>query len=159
MAVRSLREVLRPKGWDKSDASNFSTVINQSAGIRIAVASTDDTTGIVDGEKAPANRNKKGPMAERAASANQITEQFSLGIVSPIEAAPAEESELQTWHFCIYIAGDDVRAELSRFNSLSDGFLADCRERIILVTGDWAPLEAQAFDDGPDIDFDISRIG
>jgi hypothetical protein len=160
MGVRALREVLRPKGWEKSDAGGFSTIVNHALRIRIAVTSTDDITGVIRGDLAPANRLPKGSTAERATAINQIVEQLPLALPGAAPLAPDPESEdYQTWHFCIYIKGDIVRAELSRYNGCADGFLTDCRERIFIVgDGDWiAPDLGRDSDPGPEFDFEIQR--
>jgi hypothetical protein len=79
--------------------------------------------------------------------------------VAPIPDLPPSPDEYQTWHFCIYIKGDQVRAELSRYNGCSDGYLTDCRERIFVVgEGEWDSLDLRRDEDtGPDFDFEIQR--
>src|ERR1700730_18290394 len=75
--VRRAREVLRPDDWTKDDAGGYSTVVNHRRRIRVAIAGTDDATGVI-GEIAPQNRSRKGALSERAAGANQITHQLRL---------------------------------------------------------------------------------
>src|ERR1700733_946348 len=47
MGTRRLREVmLREKDWEKDETDQISAVVNQKLRIRIAVANTDDATGL-----------------------------------------------------------------------------------------------------------------
>ena len=162
MGIRGFRETFGGKdGWERSDSGGFSTIVNHTLALRVAVINTDEATGIVKGSRAPQNRLPKGSTAERAVSANQIIEQMSLALSGGGMRAPepANVDDYQTWHFCIYVRGDTVRAELSRFNGYSDGFLSDCRERILIVgDGEWTALDiGGAGDPGPVFDFEIRR--
>jgi len=156
--VRRIREILRPEGWDKDDTGGFSTVVNHKRRIRIACVRTDDATGM-PGERSPQNRLPKGVVNERATTINQL----SLPMAAEWPRPEVGIDEYQTWHLCVYIEGDVVRAELSRFNGFEAGHLADCYERIILLgDGDWDKLDFcgldRGLDDlGPDFDVDIKR--
>jgi hypothetical protein len=155
MGVRRLREVLRPEGWDKDDTNNFSTTVNHKGRIRIACVRTDDATGIPK-KRSPQNRSPKGPVNERATMVNQL----SLPGIDDWREPDGPVDEYQTWHLCIYVEGDAVRAELARFNGFEDGHLTDCHERIILLgNGDWEKLDlGDGSDDlGPEFDINIKR--
>jgi hypothetical protein len=162
--VRGLRDVLCPRGhWEKSDADGFSTVVNHRRRLRIAVAGTDEITGLIRGDLAPENRVPKGTTAERATAVNQIMEQLPLALLPVLvkdqPADVADDGGYQTWHFCIYIKEDVVRAELARYNGCSGGYFSDCRERIFIVgEGEWtAPDLGRDDDRGPEFDFEIQR--
>ena len=162
MGVRAFREVFGGKqGWDKNESGGFSTIANHKLGIRIAVTNADEITGMVKEDLAPQNRLPKGSTAERAVTINQVIEQMPLALVGGVmrTVEGANTDGYQTWHFCIYIRGDDVRAELSRFNGCTDGFLSDCRERIFIVgDGEWTAPDIRGTDDsGPEFDFEIRR--
>jgi len=79
------------------------------------------------------------------ATANQQLLLFPL----PPSAPPPDPDGYATWHLCIFIDGDDVRAELSFMNDFGSGSFTDCHERIILVgPDDWAKVEIE---DNPDL--------
>lgn len=151
--VRSSRERLLPEGWDKDDTGGFSTVVNHRRQIRIAIASTDDATGRL-GEQDPQNRSRKGPASERATTINQL-------LLPGSEDWPRAEGlidQYETWHICVYVKGNAVRAELSRFNGFEAGYLADCYERIILLRdGDWEILDFGDDDLGPEFEVEVQR--
>lgn len=156
--VRRFREVLCPKGWDKDDTGGFSTVVNHEKRIRLAIINTDDGTGLLD--RIPQNRSRKGPTSEQAATINQ---QLLPGIDWPRIVAGKSvimTREYSTWHLCVYIEGDRVRAELSLLNEFESGYFTDCHERIILLKdGDWETLDFGDNSDGfsPEFDIEVRR--
>lgn len=101
--VRRPRELLRPQGWDKDDAGGFSTVVNHKRRFRMAFVRTDDATGVL-GEHNPQNRSPKGPLSERATTANQLS--FPESRVWPRPERLIDEYE--TWHLCVYLEDDIV---------------------------------------------------
>lgn len=153
--VRRSREILRPEEWEKDDTGGFSTIVNHKRRFRIAIASADDATGRLGGRD-PQNRSRKGPASERATTVNQL-------LLPGSDAWPrskAQVDEYETWHLCVYVGGDAVRAELSRFNGFEGGYLTDCHERIILLgDGDWEKLDFGTGDNdlGPEIEVDVQR--
>jgi hypothetical protein len=153
-SVRRLREVLEPERWVKDDTGGLSTVVNHKRRIRIACVRTDDATGIA-GERDPQNRSPKGTLNEQATTVNQL----SLPGADEWQKPEGQVDEYETWHLCIYIEGDIVRAELSRFDGFKDGYLTDCYERIILLgDGDWGELDlSDGSDLEPDLDINIRR--
>jgi hypothetical protein len=159
MGVRGLREIFCGKEWTKSDAGGFSTIVNHQLQLQIAIASTDEVTGLIRGDLAPENRLPKGSTAERAVAVNQVMDQLPLALVGGGRPGDVHVNDYQTWHFCVYIRGDIVRAELSRYNGYSGGFLTNCRERIFIVAeGEWTtPDLGRGDDSGPEFDFDIRR--
>jgi len=155
--VRRLREMLRPDSWEPNNTDGLATITSSQLKMRIAVANTDDATGIPD--KLPQNRNKKGPTAERAAEAN-----VSLlpGIDWPVMTKPQDGivsvSDLVTWYLCIYVNGDDIRCELSLLDRIESGWFTGWRERIIILKpGDWKFVDLPSEDDdsGPELDIDV----
>jgi hypothetical protein len=156
--VRRLREILRPQGFDKDDTGGFSTVVHHERKLRIAVINTDEMTG-VPGNHIPQNRARKGPNSQRAAAVNQLLPGVeSWPMLTAAGQAPV--STYATWHLCVYIDGEAVRAELSLLNGFDSGYFTECRERIILLgLGDWDDLDSiQGPEDlGPDFDVDVRR--
>jgi hypothetical protein len=156
--VRRFREVLRPEGWWLDNTEGLATIVNEQLKIRIAVANTDDDTGVPDPNRFPTNRNKKGPTADKAVEANVA---FLPGVKWPLVGKPESPTpvcELITWHLCIHINGDDVRAELSLMDKIESGFFSGCKERIIILKpGDWTSVDLTSADDdqGPELDIDV----
>jgi hypothetical protein len=157
--VRRLRELLRPEGLEKDETGGFSTIVDHGRKLRIAVINTDGTTG-VPGDGIPQNRARKGPASESAAATNQ---RLLPGAEAwPLRTAEgrAPVSSYATWHLCVHIDGDVVRAELSLLNGFESGYFTDCHERIILLgPGDWDDLDhAHGPEDlGPEFDVDVRR--
>ena len=157
--VRKLREIFRAQGWEKDDTRGFSTLVNHKRKLRIAVMNADGGAGTLDG--VPQNRSRKGAASEEVATINK---QLELG--GPNWAPMLENGEgpgfegYTTWHLCIYIAGEVVRAELSRLHGFEGGYFTGCFEKIVLLgPGDW---EKQDFRDGtddlgPDFAVEITR--
>lgn len=157
--VRILRQELRRDGWERDNTDGLATIINTQLKMRIAVVNTDDSTGVPDPEVFPQNRNKKGPTAERAAEANQS---LLPGLHWPLAAKPRGEvvpiDGLATWYFCIYVNGDDVRAELSLLEKVESGWFVSWKERIVILKpGDWKNVELPSEDDdlGPELEIDV----
>ncbi|HJU15369.1 MAG TPA: hypothetical protein VJ770_02765 [Stellaceae bacterium] len=156
--VRRLREIYRPAGFDKDETGGLSTTVNRARRYRIAVVNTDDATGL-PGDRIPQNRNKKGPASEQATTINQ---QLLPGYDWPRRTPDGQEpvSDLPTWHLCVYIEGDEVRAELSLLVEFKSGFFTECSERIILIgQDDWQKLDFgdSSGDLGPEFDVDVRR--
>jgi hypothetical protein len=150
--VRRAREELRPEGWEKNDAGNFSTVINRELKIRLAIMNADDGAGLPN--RVPQNRSKKGPNSERVAATNEDL-QFKLPGMELWPAPGAQDDpgleEFSTWHLCVYISGDKVRAELTLLRGFVNGFFTDFIEKIIIVgDGEWD--RENVFDDPNDAD-------
>ncbi|MBY0337317.1 MAG: hypothetical protein K2X11_11930 [Acetobacteraceae bacterium] len=157
MAVRRLREVLMPQGWERDDTGNFSTVMNRLAGVRIAVVNTDGNTG--NPHAYPTNRSRKGALADRASEINQRILPFPEW--DETEPEGASLPGIATWYLCVYVEGERVRAELSLPTKVQGGFFADWQERIILVgsNGDWSIADAPHLgdDDGPVFEVAVTR--
>jgi hypothetical protein len=152
--VRRAREIYRPLGWEKDDAGGYSTIVNRANRIRMAILNSTDGAGMLDG--IPQNRSKKGACSERAAVTNA---QFVLPGSEVWDVPDARFEDFATWHLCVYISGDDVRAELSLLNDFEAGYFTGVHEKIILVgDGDWKKINFKDDDDtGPEIDVTIRR--
>ncbi|MEY2168379.1 MULTISPECIES: hypothetical protein [unclassified Rhodanobacter] len=152
--VASLRNLLRPMGWHRSDSSVYELVINGCETLGIAVASGDEGTGIEAGH--PSNKSPKGRYTVKAVDANRQADMFAEML--PPQSAP---SVLDTWVLLHHFdpKRKERRIELSRpLDMDSDGKIIEWSERIILT-----PL---SFDDDfddivlpetPDIDFEVHR--
>lgn len=157
-ATRRLREIHRTFGWVKDDTSNFSTIINHKASIKLAVANTDEFTG--NAQVHPTNRSRKGANADRASKINQATLPF-VEWQSETEPQTAVIPGYATWYLCLYVEGDRVRAELSLPTRMENGFFAEWSERVILVSSDddWHGSKLPSFDDdeGPEFEVIVQR--
>lgn len=151
-AVVRLRQEFRPRGWEADDTANFSTIIDHSARVKIAVANTDAGTANVS--FFPTNRSRRGELSRQAIAANQYCLPLPGWDVEPEEAKTPGYS---TWYLCLYIAGDTVRAELSLPTSCEGGYFGGWSERIFLTSGgdDWE--SAIPDDGGPEFEVQVSR--
>ncbi|MEO5939145.1 MAG: hypothetical protein ABIQ43_09070 [Sphingomonas sp.] len=160
--VRRWREIKRSQGWEKNDAENISTVVHPELEFRIAVANTDEATGLIVGE--PRSRSAKGDGSKRAVELNKspplplpgFREEFDR----QLRAAAAASCHI--WYFCAYIEGDVRRLELSKPTSIMGGHFCGWEERIILID-DNGPVcgRSNLGDDdfGPDVEVIVRRKG
>lgn len=154
--VRRFREVLRPESWEPDNTDGLATIVSDRLKMRIAVVNTDVDTGVPDPYKFPQNRNKKGPTAEDAVKANMALLPGIAWPLAPKRESRVSVSELITWHFCIYIDGDDVSAELSLLDKIQSGFFTGWKERIIILKpGDWKSVDLPSEDDDPAPELEI----
>lgn len=152
--TRDLRDWLVPGGggWVKDEDGNLSSVRNDGRKLRLIVLNTDDATGILDADRGPRNRNKKGILHQRAM---RDPKAWLPGLPNPFEQ-PAHD----VWYLCLFIDGEHVRAELSRPLRIEGGFIVEWQERILLVgKGEWDSLEfdGQDGDTGPDFEINVRR--
>lgn len=160
--TRRFREVKRPDGWEKDDQENLSTIVHPSAKFRIAVANTNEATGILNGT--PKNKSAKGVGSERAVELNR---QPPLPLPEFLEhfekaKAAAARAGARIWYLCVHIDGELVRAELSFPTTVEGGFLGDWEERIILIDpkGPVCESDRSSGDDyAPDFDIPVRRKG
>jgi len=154
--TRRMREIGIPKGLYRQDIEQIPWTVDLRRGLKLAVANTDDATGIKD--RSPQNRNRKGPGTERAIYGNQgclFDGQPRHGI-APISRAGKQPGIYVAWFLCVYAEGDDIRAELSCPVATECGFFSDFIERIVLIGPEPGPfcLSDQNIDSG-DSEFDI----
>src|SRR5947209_13110702 len=150
-SVRSLRDNLIPKGWEKDNEDNFPTVINPNGKIAIAVATGDEGTGKENAN--PKTKYPKGIAAEIAISRN-------LNSLFPEDRAAAQAAKekldnRQMWILLKRREKDTVFAELSLPASLiKDEQVKDWLIRIILD-----PIEkkqnVEIQDDSSEIPIDV----
>ena len=145
--VRALREHLLPKGWERSDDNNYSTVIDPTKQFVIAVCAGDEGTGRPDAT--PSNKTPKGPSTMDAIAANQ----FQLGLplefqTQPTSIRPTEGMDDRvTRILLVYRSTKEVRCELSLPSSIGIGGRIDnWRERILLGT---IPLDGDLIEIAP----------
>jgi hypothetical protein len=163
--TRRAREVFRPDGWVKDDTDQLSLIVKHSLGMRIAVANTDDATGIVSDDAVPQNRSKKGAATDRAIDGTQhslfrFVKEADAKIV-PFKPRERHSGSYATFYVCVFNEGDEVRAEFSCPVEVKNGFFVGFSERIILVgPGEWPPGAKSKRDDkdggeGGEVEFSI----
>lgn len=154
--VRSLRELMAPMDWIRSDEQNYSLVIAPDKKLAIAVATGDEQTGLEFGH--PSNKARKGRNTRNAVDSNQISFSFFAPDDIP-DLEPEEENARATWILLIHRDSKEVRCELSLPASITDGHIDSWKERIILGSFPFndEPVEILPQPSQPDITIDIKR--
>lgn len=155
--TRRMREIGLPKGMHKSDDDQIPWVLDTKRGIRFAVSNTDDGTG--DEHAIPQNRSKKGPATDRAVGRNQgwLFDELELAdnVVPLSMARRRQPGIIVSWYLCVYVEGDEVRAELSCPTAVESGFFTNFMERLVLVGRGGGDLVRRRGDDPAPQEFDI----
>ena len=153
-SVVRLREEFRSDGWSADDTANFSTIVDEAAGLKIAVVNTDEGAGNPGME--PTNRSRRGLLSKQAIESNQLFFPFEGWNVEPDEV---KREGATTWYLCIHVVGDEVRAELSLPTSCEGGIIGGWKERIMLVSREEDLIIGAGLhsDEGPDFEVEISR--
>jgi hypothetical protein len=153
--VGSLREQLRPLGWDRVDVGNFPLTVNETLGLAIAVASGDEGTG--NSLACPSNRSRKGRNTVDAIETNQQFDMFAESLPKALE----DSDEHETWVLLHHtdFTRKEIRMELSRPSEIGDdGKISAWTERILIESnsfdGDAIEIEPPS---GPDIEIEIRR--
>jgi len=165
MGTRRLREVmLTEPDWEKDEGDQISAIVNKKLGVRLAVANTDDATGLDINGRLPQNRSKKGAATDRVVQANQGSFMDALDAslkVVPLKTRTKPSGPIITWYICVYNDGDVVRSELSCPSSLDNGFFTDFVERIFLDDmdegGGGAVRRRDSGDGGPEFNIPVTR--
>ncbi len=121
---------LRKLGWKPCAHSQIEGIRNDSLQMKVAFMNTDQRTGVP--EKSPANVSDRGSVAELLIAHNCSAGQSELFDV------PAPEDPILAydfWYLCAYVGEKHVAAELSRPTEITNSFVSDYSERIIL----WRP--------------------
>lgn len=158
--VRSLREYLLPKEWERCDENNYSLVINPAGTIAIAVATGDEATGLAD--KTPTTKSSRGTCTIEAVTVNQSQLNLSFDfppLPAPMRPANRDDKRL-TWILLVHRSTNEIRCELSLPLSMgSDSRIEYWQERIILGSIQIDPqlLEIIPPPPMPDVTVDIKR--
>lgn len=155
--TRRMREIFRPKGWEKEIFLGIETIVDRERKIKIAVVSTDK--GTANSDRSPRNRTQKGPASEMIADLNN---QYDLELVdrsgNPIAL---DNSDGYTfWYLCVFDDGDNVRAELSNPVKFASEYFVKFSERIFILGPDeWDEVSISDTDDdlGPEYQIDVTR--
>ena len=126
-AVRTLREVLKPHGWQTYRDCQLELVLSPSQTFCIAVSSGDQFTGLKIGT--PKTKYPKGPLTQKRVFSNKQIELF------PHLVEKKEISKIPTWFFLYFIdlSSQEVRTELSYpLGTDEQGRISNWEVRIIL---------------------------
>jgi hypothetical protein len=120
-----LRVRLLPRGWTHDDPRNMPRTISPAGDLAVVAATGDGATGRPDGTAR--NLYARGIETVRA-----IGRGDQLAFDYPGLEPPAAD-DLAIWLLLYHLAGDEIRAELSRPHSISPGGYVDSwAERILL---------------------------
>lgn len=159
--VRTLREQLAPKGWNRNNNNGLPTVVNASATIAICVSSGNEITGVQG--QSPTTKHPKGPWTAVYVESNatQVDMFSELGVPAPAPVRLRDDDyNIATWTLLFYNDVHEIRSEISLPIFIAGGVISGWKERIILPA---IPLDGDGFkktivpDFGPDVDIDIRR--
>lgn len=159
--VRGLRDTLIPKGWNSSDDSNLSVVINPEGTLAIAVATGDNSTG--NPRLTPETKYPKGPATAAAIEQNIVQlAQTSFAFMEKAKVAPPQDPSIYTWLLLISRKKDEVCSELSLPRLITaEGHVVEWEERILLppflIEGDLGAFTYEEENAGDDIVVEVSR--
>jgi hypothetical protein len=153
--LRTLRELLIPLGWSRSDDLRYYTAVAPDERVAIAVASGSEATGLANGT--PTTRSAKGPSTAAVVFANAA--QGDLFPETLPKAQPKADRDRATWLLMFYVDENEIRAELSQPIIIGeDGFITVWLERIILSAQPLDPIVAVPKPDfGPNLDIPVQR--
>ena len=154
VAMRHLREQLLPKGWTKSDAANYCTVVNPDTTLAIAVATGDEATGVNKDGIQPKTKCPKGPETQAIVANNRQLDFF-------IAAGATNQMQVPLTYILLLARTEEgLRGELSLPEEIGlDERVERWRERIILppLGGDSDSLAMTAPEPAPLPEIDVVR--
>ena len=127
----ALRDVFVPKGWVKDSTAGIESVYDPETGTKIIFQNTDSACEIYD----PKAISEKGIASER------IVMWAQKGLFAEIDEERQKRLNGPVWYFCLFVNGDDARAELSRPLAINRRQFKQFIERIFLLKhGEWNPI-------------------
>ena len=148
--IGCLRELLLPKGWEKCDKDFFSTVSHCEKEMAIVVMAGSDETGLRDGK--PKSRSRRVSPTKKGIAirhAIEVNKHFLAYQHNPLwfNEMGVTERPMRTWVLLHNIGPntssfEDVRIELSLPVGLTDGFVSNWQERLLIPR----PFEMRASD-------------
>jgi hypothetical protein len=154
--VCALREVLLPKGWERSDEGNYSTVIHPTGSFAIAVATGDENTGNPNAN--PMTKSTKGPSTRNAIAVNNYQASLFPDLIPVLPASDSDER--LTWLLLVSQVSGKLKSELSLPTSC-EGKVDGWKERLILPDIDLDPAASFSITPNmpslPDIEIDVQR--
>lgn len=162
LASRRLREVkiVGPDpDWRPVNERGQPLVVNPVKRIAVTVSSGSEQTGNGDRDRPPRTKNPKGQVTTDLVEVNR---QLLLFQNHPSAIRTPKAKDRATWFLLIHVDGSTARCELSLPRAMSDGYIVDWHERLMLepVTLDDIPKVLALDPDGggsADIDVPVSR--
>ena len=147
-----LRDILRPKGWEIDRTGNIESTYNPKTGMKIVFQNADSAC---ENNRDPKAISDKGPAAARAVDLGQL---YLFADLAAEDEKRRSRENAALWYLCVYINGDDVRAEVSFPKSIEDRQFKGFNERIYLIKqGEWASMMPKNDDaEMPAQEFDIN---
>ncbi len=125
--VRAIREILLLQGWERLDYRNSPLTVNFTLNIAVMISTGDENTGLSFAN--PRTKNPKGKNTRLAIKNNAQLDFFPETLVK----VPENGFAGQTWILLVYVAGSEIRAELSLPSQMDDfGNVLEWKDRIIL---------------------------
>lgn len=137
-----LRVRLLPRGWSHDNPKGLPRTISPGRDFAVVATAGDAATGISEGK--PATRYAKGIETARAIEQNvQLAFDFpGMDIGHALAAAVNEDEAMATWLLLYNVADEQIHAELSLPNGMSErGVVASWIERIILPPVEFSQAE------------------
>lgn len=151
--IRSLREQLRPNGWQRKEPKSLPLVVSPDNKIAITIAAGDDQTGNPRAAFA-CTKYEKGPMLR-----DWVNGYHQLTLDADPDAEPEEVPDL--WVLLVQRSHGEILAELSRPTSITrDKRLRFGEQRILLAPipiDQTLPYEDEG-DDEPDTEVPVERL-
>lgn len=156
LGVRSLRDLLINRGWQKADPGNYSMTYNDELRLNIVVASGDRATG--NPTQNPKTKSVKGIKTELAIQSNQMQEDMFEYLLPEDNRVQPKIADYQTWVLLIHVTEESTRMELSLPLEIERGFISKWKERIIIpeIFGDPEEIKDE-HDLGEEIDVKVTR--
>jgi hypothetical protein len=153
--TRTLRQLLRPRGWASSDDGHLAVALAPDNSIAICVSTGDSATGHVDGS--PSTKYPKGSATAIAVEVNR----FQIDMFST-QAGGEENASSEgplTWILLSHMADGVVSCELSLPSDMGpDGRVNTWSERILLPRITLGQLRSNIETEfTPEVDIEIPR--
>jgi hypothetical protein len=150
--VRSLRDDLIPRGWERCDDDGLAMVVHPKRKLAIAVARGDESTGIADEE--PRTKYARGPASQSRVETNKQMMLFdSPRMVRQPQGMP-------TYFLLVHPGNDHVSYELVLPATCDEaGRFESYAERIIFPRLDTIPGPRSPVEDSFDVDVPVKRRG
>lgn len=155
-AVRSVREELRPYGWEKRCDAHIELVFNKALNVQIMVSSGDKNTGNERGQQ-PKTRNPKG--GETEIIVKQNNELYLFPDWEP-QKENHDTEKVPTWVLLHHVDNKlgEIRMELSFPDGIDSNSqkIGKWKKRILLPALKFEPTPDDFTPDfGPEVEFDI----
>ena len=133
VTVKTLRDELLKQGWSRDQRNKLEGIISPDRRVVIVVESGDDRTGDRNADPGPSTKYQKGEGIEEVVERNYFFEFGDPNEKRMNQRIRSGEGFRFTWFLLRASVGDEIRTELSRPLSISNGYVTEWSERIILT--------------------------